>query len=109
MHHSHENQYCQQKYRIQKRTDMVRQKPEHRRHKAGPYIGGRHLHPDYSLRLIRPEMRRRGMYDGWVNGRASQTGNDQSSQSSYLSKRKEQEHDAAQDQPLPQPYHPGII
>ena len=109
MHHSHENQYCQQKYRVQKCADMVCQKTEHRRHKTGSHVSGCHLHPDHRLRFIRSEMGRRGMYDRRVNGGAAKTRNDQPAQSGSFTERQQQEHSAAQDQPLPKPDHLRIV
>ncbi len=72
VHQRHQHQKYQQVEGEQRRGDVVGKHAEQRRHGKIAHIGAAHLDADDGLRILYAEVRRGGVDDAGVDGRAAQ-------------------------------------
>ena len=72
-HRYHQDEEKDQIYRHYFKAYRVAEEAEHGRNECRADIGARHLYSDYSTRVFRPEIVRRGMYNARIYRRAAET------------------------------------
>ena len=105
-HRYHQDEEKNQIYRHYFKAYRVSEEAEHGRNECRADIGARHLYSDYSTRVLRPEVVRRGVNDARIYRRAAETYHNECRSGEYIrADRDEQEAYAAKENRRSRYYH----